>query len=37
MFIYSDCDLQTHTLTQKINKVFVETLGTDVYDKDLEQ
>ncbi len=36
-FVSSNCNLQACTLAQEINKIFVETFGTDVYDENLEQ
>ncbi|MDE6950317.1 MAG: DUF1871 domain-containing protein, partial [Lachnospiraceae bacterium] len=36
-FICSNYNLQVDTLAQEINKIFVETFGTNVYDEDLEQ
>ncbi len=35
--VCSNHNLQVQTLAQAINKIFVETFGTDVYDGDLEQ
>lgn len=36
-YVYSNQNLQIKTLAEKINKIFVETFGADVYDEDLEQ
>ena len=36
-FVCANYNLQVHTLAQEINKIFVETFGTDVYYEDLEQ
>ena len=36
-FVCSNHNLQVQSLAQAINKIFVETFGTDVYDEDLEQ
>ena len=36
-FVYSNYNLQVHTLAHEINKIFAESFGTDVYDEDLEQ
>ena len=36
-FVCANYTLQVHTLAQEINKIFVETFGTDVYYEDLEQ
>lgn len=36
-FVCLNHSLQVQPLAQAINKIFVETFGTDVYDEDLEQ
>lgn len=36
-YVYSNQNLQTRTLAEAINKIFVETFGADVYDENLEQ
>ena len=36
-YVYSNQNLQFKTLAEKINKIFVETFGADVYYEDLEQ
>ena len=36
-FVCSNHSIQVQPLAQEINKIFVETFGTDVYDEDLEQ
>ncbi len=36
-FVCTNHNLQVQPLAQAINKIFVETFGTDVYDEDLEQ
>ncbi len=36
-YVYSNQNLQIRTLAKTINKIFVETFGTDVYDENLEQ
>ena len=36
-YVCSNYSVQVHTLAQEINKIFVETFGTDVYKEDLEQ
>lgn len=36
-FVCSHHNLQIQSLAQAINKIFMETFGTDVYDEDLEQ
>lgn len=36
-FVCSNHNLQVQPLAQAINKIFIETFGTDVYNEDLEQ
>jgi len=36
-YVYSNQNLKIRILAEKINKIFVETFGADVYDEDLEQ
>lgn len=36
-YVHTNQNLQIRTLAEKINKIFVETFGADVYDEDLEQ
>lgn len=36
-YVYSNQNLQIRTLAEKINKIFVETFGADVFNEDLEQ
>ena len=36
-FVCSHYDLQVQTLAREINKIFVESFGTDVYSENLEQ
>ncbi len=36
-YVYSNQNLQIRTLAEAINKIFVETFGSDVYDENLEQ
>lgn len=36
-FVCSNHNLQVQPLAQAINKIFVGTFGTDVYDGDMEQ
>lgn len=36
-YIHSNENLQIETLAEKINKIFLDEFGSDVYDEDLEQ
>lgn len=36
-FVCSNHNLHVQSLAQAINRIFIETFGTDVYEEDLEQ